>query len=97
VPADALKQVPSRFRRKIMVRVDGAGAGHELVKHPLSLSSKRKTVLFTTGWMITAADEDATRKIPAGAWKPGTCAVGAGAHPGTLGAPRTPRPEPKRT
>jgi Transposase DDE domain group 1 len=77
VLAHALKQVPSRFRRKIMVRVDGAGASHELIKHLLSLSSKRKTVLFTTGWMITAADEDAIRKIPPGAWKPGTCQDGS--------------------
>jgi hypothetical protein len=76
VLADALKQVPSRFRRKVMVRVDGAGASHDLIRHLLSLSSKRKTVLFTTGWMITAADENAIRKIPAGAWKPGTCQDG---------------------
>jgi hypothetical protein len=76
VLADALKQVPSRFRRRIIVRVDGAGASHDLVKHLLSLSSKRKTVLFTTGWMITAADEDAIRKVPADAWKPGTCQDG---------------------
>ena len=72
VLADALKQVPSRFRQKVLVRVDGAGASHELVKHLLSLSSKRKTVLFTCGWMITAADEDAIRTVPADAWKPGT-------------------------
>ncbi len=77
VLADALKQVPSRFRRKTLVRVDGAGASHDLVKHLLSLSSKRKTVLFTTGWMITAADEDAIRKLPADAWKPGTCQDGS--------------------
>ena len=77
VLAEALKQVPSRFRRKVMVRVDGAGASHDLIKHLLSLSSKRKTVLFTTGWMITAADEDAIRMIPAAAWKPGTCQDGS--------------------
>ena len=35
--------------------------------HLLSLSSPRKTVLFTCGWMITAADEDAIRQVPAGA------------------------------
>ena len=29
-------------------------------------------MLFTCGWMITEADEDAIRQIPAGAWKPGT-------------------------
>ena len=59
VLAAAIRQVPARFRRKILVRVDGAGASHELIKHLLSLSSPRRTVLFTCGWMITAADEDA--------------------------------------
>jgi hypothetical protein len=77
VPADALRQVPSRFRRKIIVRIDGAGASHDPVKHLPSLSPKRKTLLFTTGRMITAAGEDAIRKIPAGARKPGTCRDGA--------------------
>ena len=36
------------------------------------MSSPRRILLFTCGWMITAADEDALRKVPAGAWKPGT-------------------------
>jgi hypothetical protein len=72
VLAAALRQVPSRFRPKVMVRVDGAGASHDLVEHLLALNSRRRTVLFTTGWMITAADEDAIGKVPAGAWKPGT-------------------------
>jgi hypothetical protein len=72
VLAAALRQVPSRFRRKTMVRVDGAGASHDLVEHLLSLNSKMRKVLFTTGWMITAADERAISLIPASAWKPGT-------------------------
>ena len=64
VLAAAIRQVPARFRRKILVRVDGAGASHELVKHLLSMSSPRRTVLFTCGWMITAADEDAITPGP---------------------------------
>jgi hypothetical protein len=77
VLAAALRQVPSRFRRKIMVRVDGAGASHDLVKYLLSLSSPRRAVLFTCGWMITAADEDAIRLLPAGAWKAGIAQDGS--------------------
>jgi hypothetical protein len=77
VLAAALKQVPSRFRRKVIVRVDGAGASHDLVKHLLSLNTRLKKALFTTGWMITAADEDAIAKLPPGAWKPGTCQDGS--------------------
>ena len=72
VLAAAIRQVPARSRRKILIRVDGAGASHELIAHLLSLSSARRAVLFTCGWMITAADEDAIRPVPAGAWKPGT-------------------------
>ena len=72
VLAAALRQVPARFRRKLIVRVDGAGASHDLIEHLLSLSTSARKVLFTCGWMITAADEDAIRNVPAGAWKPGT-------------------------
>jgi hypothetical protein len=71
VLAAAIRQVPARFRRKILLRADGAGASHELIKHLLSLSSPRRTVLVTCGWMITEADEDAIKIVPAGAWKPG--------------------------
>jgi len=71
VLAAALRQVPARFRRKILIRVDGAGASHELIKHLLSLSSPRRKVLFSCGWMITEADEAAIMAVPAGAWKPG--------------------------
>jgi hypothetical protein len=71
VLAAAIRQVPARFRRKILIRVDGAGASHELITGLLSLSSPWRALLFTCGWMITAADEDAIRQIPAGAWKPG--------------------------
>jgi Transposase DDE domain group 1 len=66
----AIRQIPSRFRSRLLVRVDGAGASHELVSHLLSLSSRRRTVLFTCGWAITAADEQAIKKLPAPAWKP---------------------------
>ena len=72
VLAAAIRQVPARFRARILVRVDGAGSSHDLVKHLLSMSSPRRTVLFTCGWMITAADEAAIMQVPAAAWKPGT-------------------------
>jgi hypothetical protein len=65
----ALRQVPSRMRSKLLVRVDGAGASHELISHLLSLSSRRRTMLFTCGWAITDADEQAIRLLPSGAWQ----------------------------
>jgi len=44
------------MRSKLLVRVDGAGASHELISHLLSLCTRCRTVLFTSGWMITGAD-----------------------------------------
>ncbi len=64
VLAAAIRQVPARFRARVLVRVDGAGASHELIKHLLSMSSPRRKVLFTCGWMITAADEAAIWRCP---------------------------------
>jgi hypothetical protein len=71
VLAAAVRQVPARFRGKLLVRVDGAGASHELIKHLLGMSSPRRKVLFSCGWMITEADEAAIMQVPADAWKPG--------------------------
>jgi Transposase DDE domain group 1 len=67
----AIGQIPARMRSRLLVRVDGAGASHELITHLLSLSTARRTVLFTCGWMITEADENAIRKLPACAWQAG--------------------------
>jgi hypothetical protein len=64
----ALAQIPARWRSRLLIRVDGAGATHELVRHLLSLPTRRRTVLFTCGWMITEADEQAMAMLPAGAW-----------------------------
>ena len=71
VLAAAIAQVPARMRSRLLVRVDGAGASHELTEHLLSLGSPRRMVLFTCGWMITPADEDAIKMLPASAWQPG--------------------------
>jgi hypothetical protein len=64
----ALRQIPARMRSRLLVRVDGAGASHELISHLLSLSSRRRTLLFTSGWAITEADERAIGLLPA-AWQ----------------------------
>jgi hypothetical protein len=62
---------PRQFRRKILVRIDGAGAGHNLIGHLLTLSTKRKALLFTCGWTILEADEEAIAALPEDAWQPG--------------------------
>ena len=64
VLAAAIGQVPVRFRARVLVRADGAGASHDLVKYLLSMSSPRRKALFTSGWIITAADEAAIGRCP---------------------------------
>ena len=76
VLAAAVRQVPARFRRKILVRVDGAGASHDLVKHLLGMSSPRKILLFTCGWMITPSDEAAIMQVPAARGSPASPRTG---------------------
>ena len=56
------------MRSRLLVRVDGVGASHELINHLLSLSSRCRTVLFTCGWAITGTDEQAIRLLPATGW-----------------------------
>ena len=73
----AIRQVPARSRRKMLVRVDGAGASHDLIGHLLGLSSPHRIMRFTCGWTIREADEDAIRLLPADAWKPGTAQDGS--------------------
>jgi len=65
----AIRQLPSRMRWRMLVRAGGAGASHELITHLLSLCTRRRTVLFTCGWMITEADEQAIRLLPAAGWQ----------------------------
>ena len=67
----ALRQVPARLRRRLLIRVDGAGASHDLIGHLLGMSSPQWKVMFTCGWAITEADEAAITALPADAWKPG--------------------------
>lgn len=68
VLADAIAQIPARYRRKILVRVDGAGATHEFLEHVHQLNSVFRTVRFTVGWTITEVDEAAIAVLPATGW-----------------------------
>ena len=68
VLGDALAQIPHSYRRRILIRLDGAGASHALIEHLLSLSTPRRTVAFTSGFTITTTDESAIANLPEHAW-----------------------------
>jgi hypothetical protein len=68
VLADAITQLPVAYRRKILVRVDGAGATHDLLEHLQQMNKLWRTVKFTVGWTITDADERSIAALPASCW-----------------------------
>ncbi|MFE7243756.1 IS1380 family transposase [Streptomyces sp. NPDC057580] len=69
VLTDALAQIPHSSAAKILVRVDGAGATHDLLKHLEALNTTRRTVRYTVGWKIGESDEGAIAKLPETAWE----------------------------
>jgi hypothetical protein len=68
VLTEALNQVPLKYRQKILVRIDGAGATHDLLDHLDGLNTLWRTVRFTVGWTITDTDEAAIAALPETDW-----------------------------
>jgi hypothetical protein len=68
VLTEALKQIPGSSAAKILVRIDGAGATHDLLEHLEGLNTTRRTVRYSVGWKMTDADETAIAQLPASAW-----------------------------
>lgn len=60
----AIAAIPAAFRTKILIRIDGAGATHELLERIQALNTTRRTVRFCVGWKVTDADEQAIAKLP---------------------------------
>jgi Transposase DDE domain group 1 len=69
VLTDALAQIPHASSAKILVRVDGAGATHDLLTHLEALNTARRTVRYSVGWKIGDADERAIARLPETAWE----------------------------
>jgi hypothetical protein len=68
VLGDALAQLPRAYRRRILIRLDGAGASHGLIEHLLSLCTARRKVAFASGFTITRLEEVAIAKLPEHSW-----------------------------
>ncbi len=77
----ALKQLPRAGYRKIMVRIDGAGATHALIEHLEALNTGVRRLVYTVGWAITSADEAAIGALSETVWSVAVATDGA-ATPG---------------
>jgi hypothetical protein len=66
---DAIAQIPTRYRRDVLVTVDGAGASHGLVDHITTLNSKPgRRVHYSVGWELGGRERAAIGQVLATAW-----------------------------
>ena len=66
----AIAAIPPRFRRRLMVTCDGAGASHALVKRLDTLAARRGYELtYSVGWALSEREKTALRLVPEQAWQ----------------------------
>ena len=66
---EAITQIPARYRRNILVTVDGAGASRDLINHITTLNaSPWRTVGYSIGWDLRARERAAIAGVPARSW-----------------------------
>ena len=66
---EAISQLPARYRRDLLITVDGAGASHGLIDHITTLNaSPWRRVSYSIGWELGARERAAITLVPACAW-----------------------------
>jgi len=66
---EAITQIPARYRRDLLITVDGAGASHGLLDHITTLNaSPWRTVHYSIGWELADRERTAIGRVPASAW-----------------------------
>jgi hypothetical protein len=69
VLTEAIAQLPARYRRDLLITVDGAGASHGLVEHVNALNARPGyRVHYSIGWELGARERTAITQVPARAW-----------------------------
>jgi Transposase DDE domain group 1 len=67
----AVSRLPGAFRRRLLVRLDGAGFSHELPGHIAAGGGKqRRCWEFSVGWSCTEREIEAIGRVPACARQP---------------------------
>ena len=67
----AVSRLPGAFRRRLLVRLDGAGFSHELPGHIAAGGGKqRRCWEFSVGWSCTEREIEAIGRVPANARQP---------------------------
>ena len=70
VLGDSIAALPPKFRRRLMVTADGAGASHGLITRLDQLAARRGYELtYSVGWELGARERAAIRLVPQEAWQ----------------------------
>jgi hypothetical protein len=68
----AVSRLPGPCRRRVLVRLDGAGFSHDLLEHIAAGGGIRgRAWEFSAGWSCTDKEMDAIQQLPRGAWTGG--------------------------
>jgi DDE family transposase len=66
---EAIAQIPARYRRDLLITIDGAGASHGLIEHITTLNAAPwRTVHYSIGWELGARERAALTRVPDHAW-----------------------------
>lgn len=69
VLGEAITQIPARYRRNLLITVDGAGSSHGLVDHITTLNaSPGRTAHYSIGWDLSERERAAISRVPKKAW-----------------------------
>jgi hypothetical protein len=67
----AVAAIPFRFRRHLLVTIDGAGSSHEVLDHLTALNQRKGlTVEYSVGFDLDARVRGALALLPEAAWQP---------------------------
>ena len=72
----AIAQIPAPYRRDLLVTIDGAGAGHQIVDHLTALNTapahggRGRRVEYSIGFDLDDRARTAIGRLPAGIWEP---------------------------
>jgi hypothetical protein len=65
----AVERLPGRYRRRMLIRLDGAGFSHELLEHIANGGKVTgRSWEFSAGWSCTDREMDAIAALPDQAW-----------------------------
>jgi len=66
----AIAALPPKYRRRLMVTADGAGASHDLIAHLDKLARRPgHQLIYSAGWVLGQREKDAITQVPEQAWQ----------------------------